>query len=390
MKNILLLGVLFFVGDAFAAQTQFGRAIEDNFSDAPYLVDAADAWSSVLGVNGVGGAVYSSLDGVYGDNVADFRNLMAIIAYNDTALVQYQTLMNVDVIGNVVKTPLVARRNRCVGNGRWCNLGQQTMNVNVGGVVKYSTVDKHKNNVDFKARNTGARIDVSGYLNDGLQVGVVYLNAETNTRKTPVNIDAKTNGLMLYSKYLSQSGAFVNVGVNGGQINWAADKVIAGIQNVSDYDTDYVAGMINMGVKAEYDSIFVVPQFGVDYVRMMSEKHIDAAAQEFQKWWYNTLTGRFNLKMGLSWMADWFVVRPNINMGVGYDFISHGSDAIGVRVLSGQSYFVPVNTPNRLSVIGGAGVGVYAEWLGIELDYELDWRSDYVAHTGRLNLRLTF
>lgn len=378
MKKIFLFVMLVGAADCFAAQTPFGDIIQQEFPSDSYLVGAADAWHSVLGTGGEGAAVYADLNKQSVQNKALFSDMIANIAYNQSDLTQCQVRQNVSVANANVLAPLEGRKGR---------LGD--IDISVVPMGWYSEYEKGKNS-DFKTRNMGVRVDASGFITDGFALGMSYARINTNTRRTAIYSDATSDIITLFSKYLSESGLFLNIGIDAGQINWTDDKAIAGIKNSSAFDTDFVAGQINTGIQFNQGRFYLVPQIGTKYIRLKSDKHIDAAAQEFEKWWYNTLTGVFDVDIGFDVFAQGFLFRPIMKMGIEYDFLTNGTDNISVRVLGGNMYYVPINTPHRMAFVGGLGISMNAQWFVGQIMYELDLRSNYISHTGKINLKMGF
>lgn len=384
MKNIFAIGMVLFLFNLSSAQAA------SLVSGAPYLDATADAWANVLQTFGPSGAIAYELNTAHTSDLASFRKMISSLAYNTSALTLYNAFHHIDVGLTPVGAPLSSRRHACTHNLPDCRHDTRMLDIMISGIGTYAQWDTDKNNTEFKTRTTGTHVRASGYLTDGLSVGVAYTRTETNTRRTPIYADATTDSLTLFSEYLGTSGLFINMGVNGGRINWANDKSIAGIENSAAYDADFIAGQITSGIQLSRGRIGITPQIGVRYVRLSSDKHIDSAAQEFQKWWYNTLTTRAQMLIDFDFIGDWYIMRPSMALGVGYDALTHGTDAISVRVISGQTYNIPIDTPHRTALNGALGIDFLANDFSIGLDYRLDIRSDYIAHTGALNIKITF
>lgn len=380
MKNILAFVMLLFCFDVYAAQNQF----ENN----PYLVDAASAWASVLG-GGKSGEIATRMNEIRTSDLAAFGEFISVLGFNDSALTLFEISQHTDMAYSVASVPLVSRRRNCAWNVPACYAQNRALVVD--GMVSAGTADfDSKHNGDFTTNNTSVSVRAKGYVADGFVFGVGYTRTMTDTKDNKVYTDATSNSITLFLQYLSEDGVFVNTAINGGHTAWDVDKTIASIGDNGAYDTDFYSGQMVGGINFAAGRFTITPQVGARYLRMKTERHVDPAAQSFDKWWYNTLTAQAEIRAGFDFLGPDFVVRPNISLGGGYDIISHGNDEIQVQVASGQTYNIPVEAPKRTAFNGGLGIGVYGSAFAISLDYKMDVRSDYMAHTGMVNLKIAF
>lgn len=389
MKNIYPIFFILACADAAAATTGAGSFVEYNGGRSQYLGDAANAWASILGTGGPGGAIAAKMDEIRASDVAAFYELVSTIAYNDTAMTLYQTARHIDMSYRKIQQPLPARRGQCPVNMPQCVKTRQTIQIDGGIFGSWDEYTAHKNS-DFKTKNTGGTILVRGFLTDGIAMAIAYTRTDTDTHDTRVYTDATGNGITLGMQYLGNNGMFINAAATGGHTSWHSDKTIVGVYNPGAYDTDFISGQINIGINMGRGRFSISPQTAVRYTRAETDKHVDAAAQAFEKWWHNTLNASGQIQLSYDFVGDDFMVRPYVSLGAGYDVISHGTDSIRVRVLSGRTFDMPVDAPARFAFDGGAGIGMHTGGFYVGLNYKLDMRSDYVAHTGMLNLKLAF
>lgn len=379
MKNIFTFVMLLFCFNAYAAQTIFTN---------PYLDNVAGAWVSVLG-GGKSGEIAARMKTAQAGDLVAFANMVSVLGYNDSALTLYEVSHHADMAYSVIANPLSARRSTCPLNVPGCGGADKTLVVD-GVVSAASTSFDSNKNADFDTNNTSVSVRAKGYVADGFAFGVGYTRTMTDTHDNRVYTDATSNSITIFSEYLDKSGLFINMGINGGHTSWDVDKTVAGVENDGVYDTDFYSGQINGGIQIAAGNFVITPGAGVRYLRMKTERHIDAAAQSFDKWWYNTMTAMGGVRAGFDFIGSDFVIRPSVSVGGGYDVISHGNDRINVKLINGQAYDIPVDAPHRAYFAGGAGIGVYGASFAVLLDYKLDLRSDYAAHTGMLNLKIAF
>lgn len=379
MKNIFTFVMLLFCFDVYAAQNIF----TDN-----YLANTARAWAAVLD-GGKSGAIATRMRAANDTDLAAFSEMISVLGYNDSAITLYEVTQHIDMAYSAIAAPLAAQRSSCPFNVPGCGRVRRTLVVD-GAVSAASTDFDSHHNGDFKTHNTGVSVRAKGYVSDGFAFGVGYTRTMTDTHDNKVYTDATSNSVTLFTQYLSGGGFFMNAGLNAGHTSWDVDKTIAGVGDDGAYDTDFYSGQINGGIQFGFGRFTMTPQIGARYIHIKTERHIDAAAQAFDKWWRNMLTAMGGLRGGFDFIGSDFVVRPSIYVGGAYDAISHGNDHIRVQVINGQSYDIPVEAQSRTSFAGGAGIGVYGASFAVLLDYKLDLRSDYASHTGMVNLKIAF
>jgi len=372
---------LLFCFGSYAAQT--------THISEQYLSDVGTAWASVLGGVGTGGEIARHMDEAKTADYVAYQNFIRVLGYNDSALTIYETSSHLDRAFSIVDHPMVARRVGCAFDAPGCAVARRTLVVDAEGFASYADFDSDANG-DFTTGGVGISVRARGYVTDGAAFGIEYTHSKTDTRHDIVDTNASGNSVTLFGQYLSKSGLYVNAGLNGGHISWSLDKTIAGVADDGIHDTDFYAGQISTGIQISRNGFSMTPGMSVRYAYMETDRHVDPAAQEYDKWWHNTLTASAGARMGLDFLVSDFLVRPTLSAGAGYDIISRGTDGIGVRVLSGQTYTIPAERPARTSLNAGAGIGVYGASFAATLDYKMDYRSDYIAHTGMLNLKIAF
>ncbi len=380
MKKIYILAMIAFCGAAHGAQTPLGTAVAENQSAPQYLISAADAWNSVIGTPWRGGAIATRMSAMQQDNNnGRLYDVMSVLAYNHTAMTIYQTNLHLDAAYAPTETPLLTRRPGAVRN----------FVIAANGIAATDKFD-HGKNADFEMRTGGAGVGAYAYVTDGLTFGVGYSYAKSKSHDMPLDVDATSNTITLFSKYLSDGGWYMNTALAAGQVRWDLDKSLAGVADKTSFDTDFYSAQIISGVKLNRGRMFLRPGIGMRYTRMISEKHVDAAAQDFKKWWYNTLTPRAEVEAGVNFAAAGMLIRPSLNIGGGYDIIHHGTDKVATRLLTGRSYDMPVHSPKRAAMTAGGGIGLYGAKFAATASYTLNARNDYTSHDIKASLKIAF
>ncbi len=371
MKNLLLIFAIMFCCTARAAS-------DYNFGGAGYLNSAVDAWGTVLAGVGPGGDVASYVNGTHTTNaeIAQFLNFISVLGYNDTSLRMYTTHLHLNQAFSPIMRPLTPRTT-----------GSMVIDVDISGA--WQDFDSNQND-NFKTDSTGISVQARGYAANGFSFGVSYTRTDTDTRHTPVDLSGDSNSVTMFAQYLNRGGFFLNAAINAGRTDWASDKTSVGINDTSSFDTEFYGGQMNTGVQILRGQFTMAPQIGVRYTRMTSDRYVDSSAQEFHKWWYNSLTAMGGAQVGFNFVFGGFILRPSINAGATYDIISNGTDAASVRVISGDTYDIPIHGLPRTAFNGGVGLDLYGNMISAGVNYRLDMRSDYTAHSVIGNIKVAF
>ncbi len=388
MKNIFPVVVLLSCGAAHAARTPFGVSAAHG-GGPDYLVGVADAWATILGNVGPGGAIAAQMADAHNSDLATFYDLVSIIGHNDTAITLFETDRHISVALGAMAGPLPRRRTGCDWVDEKCVPAHQIFTIDgtvFGGVNDFDS----RHNGDFRTDTTGVSVRAHTYVSEGVALGIGYTRSMTDTHHGRIYTDAVSNGLTLSARYLGAGGLFMNASVMGGKTRWANDKTVAGIVDSGDFDTEYAAGQIDGGVQIMRGRFSMTPSVGARYTYIRSDKHIDAAAQAFEKWFFNTITGMAGVTVGYEFVGTDYRLRPTLHVGGSYDALRHGNDAVRVYVLSGQGYDMPVESPARAAFNGGLGLRMYAPMFSVGLEYQLDMRRDYTSHSGHVNLKISF
>lgn len=384
MKNILFFSLLIFGFNIYSVQAQSILQFPVN-----YLSNAAKAWTSVLSDFGISGEIATYVKNNQSAASVGYIDAISTLAFNTSAISLFEINHHINQAFSVIAEPIISRRNTCVKNLPDCT--QKDKRIVLSGDVfgAFADYDSDKNG-SFKTRNTGFSVNAKSFITDGWEIGIGYTRSMTDTEDSNVYTDAVSNSITLFSEYLAKNGFFMNVGLNAGHTSWTADKNFAGISNNSAYDTDFIAGQTNVGVRIQGRKISFVPQMGVKYMRVMADKYTDDATQEFDDWWYNYLTGFAGMTLGFDFIAEGLLIRPVLTAGGSYDAISNGTDNIRVQLINASIYNIPIESPTRMSLNAGAGIEVYGENFVVGASYRLDYRENYTANTATINLKIAF
>lgn len=384
MKNILKLFMLLFCFDAVAASPN------NAFSGMPdYLKGVAKAWTGIFSEFGPSAEISAYINDLQNNNVAEYLDIISILGFNNTAMALLEINQHVGQSFSVLDSPLVARRNECTQNLEKCGYGRRM--VVIDGQVFGSFSDySGGNNGDYKTKNTGFIINAKTYFADGWLFGVGYNRTMTDTNDTKIYSDATGNSITLFTQYLAKSGMFLNLGLNAGHTSWNIDKSIGTVINDGTYDTDFYAGQVNLGIRMLRGRISVTPVIALRYLLVSADKYIDGAAQEFDDWWYNTMTTSAGLDLAFDFIGADYVIRPNLHLGGGYDVISTGAENMKVQLVDSQYYSIPVESPDRAILNAGVGLDFFNEYFTAGLNYILNMRENYINNTIVAKIKIAF
>lgn len=303
-------------------------------------------------------------------------------AYNDTALTIFESDMHVNRAFDVVNVALMARRRACPPNIGTCANTRRSLVVDASGGALFSDYSP-ANDARFRTRTIDFNIHAKAFVSDGATFGIQYTRTDTDTRNIPINMDLTGNSVTMFGQYLSQSGFFINAGINAGSIAWHADGF-----DDNDHNTKLWATQINTGMQFYLGQLSLTPMAGMRFMHVSSDAYTNLDIY-YANWWYNNLQGSVGATVGLDFMGTGFVVRPTVSAGAIYDIISHGTS--GVHVVSPSlEYDIPVYHPARSAFTAGAGIEIYGARFVTSLDYSVDVRTDYVVQSGTLHAKIAF
>ncbi len=344
-----------------------------------YLTSAGNAWLETFNQFGRANDIANQLRTMQSSDLPAFLDMIDAIAYNDSAMNLYH------INGHL---------NRAMGFLRFPNMGRRpagkTLAVDAVGFADFDDYETNDSNSDFKSNTFGANVRATGYIGNGMALGVGYTTGHADTKHTPIDTDVESNSITIFTEYMNQYGLFLNLGIGGGTTRWEIDKTIAGIPDDDIYNTDFYAGQITGGIQMARGVFAITPHVGMRYTRISADGHSDAAAQSFGAWWYNLLTANAGIAMQFAFPAGGAIIVPHVQIGGTYDAISNGTDDIQVTLAGGKKYAIPIDTPHPTAFIGTLGMDINANKFQFWVQYVLDARSDYISHSGILGAKFIF
>lgn len=382
MKKILLCTILSFLCFDAGATTAFAALMRVGNSPE-YLAHAANAWSSLAGSNiGIGNnlTIATRMNETFAADAVAFQDILSTIAYNESPLTVFEVRNHLSTAFGAISGPI---------DGRRTPNSDFLLVINGSFVASWSDY-KAEENGDFNTQTTGVQINAKAYISEGWALGVGYTRLYTDTDDKRIYTDGISNSVTAFAQYLSSGGMFINLGANIGRINWSMDKQVSGVSAASNYDTDFYAAQATTGAKIGHNSMFVIPQFGVRYMCAVSGKHTDQAVQSFDKWKYSSFNVIGDIKLGTRFVMQELVYSPNFLIGGSYSLFGDTDDYIHATLVNGSAYDIPVETGASAALHAGVGVVLDGPGFSVDVGYKLNYRPDYIAHTGMARLKLAF
>ncbi len=278
---------------------------------------------------------------------------------------------------------MAAGRMSAIGGGA---TGRAGGDVTGAGVWTQGMFNKSKFADKFHGYTRGFAIGGDTLIDNVLTIGGGYAFSNSDIHADGRNMDVENNSIFMYAQY-KPAAWYVNATLNYTKSDYADVSTVFGYLLNDEYETK------SYGAQAMFGYDFangVTPEFGMRYLHVSQEDHVDVMNREIAGMDADFLSGVAGLKYAFTIESDSAVkFSPTMRAAMTYDFLS--DDATATVVVPGASaYYVDVD---RLSRLGGEfGIGLTAEYRGLEisLNYELDLHQDYTSQTGLLKFRYDF
>lgn len=278
---------------------------------------------------------------------------------------------------------MAAGRMSAIGGGA---TGRAGGDVTGAGVWTQGMFNKSKFADKFHGYTRGFAIGGDTLIDNVLTIGGGYAFSNSDIHADGRNMDVENNSIFMYAQY-KPAAWYVNATLNYTKSDYADASTVFGYLLNDEYETK------SYGAQAMFGYDFangVTPEFGMRYLHVSQEDHVDVMNREIAGMDADFLSGVAGLKYAFTIESDSAVkFSPTMRAAMTYDFLS--DDATATVVMPGASaYYVDVD---RLSRLGGEfGIGLTAEYRGLEvsLNYELDLHQDYTSQTGLLKFRYDF
>ena len=245
----------------------------------------------------------------------------------------------------------------------------------------------------FAGNTLGFSLGADKKISDNSVLGLGYtlsqISATSGTRK----IDATGNTVFAYGEYRPHktqvdkagnvqsrtvSPLYVNAVLSYGVTSYSEN---AGYGISSEYSTNTLGinGNIGYGVTDDID-VFV----GARYLQISQNEYTDNIGQTISTQDDSIITARF----GGKYIGTNMKFAPTAHLELSYDITSN--DRLAVVNTGHTSYNISGEAINPFGVQTGIGFISNINNWNLSLNYDLEWRPDFISHTGRIKAKYVF
>lgn len=252
----------------------------------------------------------------------------------------------------------------------------------------------------YKANSGGLAVGIDQKINNGLTVGLSSSYSKSNIKSNEAgkSTEIETYQASIYTGYGSKS-FFLNTTLGLSLNNYRSQRgiAIAGVIARADYSgkSYFARGELGKNFKFE-NNLTIAPSIMLTAARNTVEQYQETGAgtSNLNVKNKNTdfLEGRASLEVSrLFETANKTKIRPQVSLSYGYDFIGDEQKATANFVGQNTSFESTSANVAQGSFKFGTGVGFYTKNdLTVSLNYGLEKRIDYTAHSGWVRLRRGF
>ncbi|MBR6730376.1 MAG: autotransporter outer membrane beta-barrel domain-containing protein [Alphaproteobacteria bacterium] len=164
------------------------------------------------------------------------------------------------------------------------------------------------------------------------------------------------------------------------------EKHVLSSTGKANYDVDSLGAQITTGYNIKKGKVIVTPEVGIRYLNAKQEGYQDSLGTMVQGTNSDFVTAMAGFKVG----ADLGWVRPLAGVMVGYDVITDDISSVNT-LANGATYTINGKALDRLSTTVVAGFGMdIGENATLKLEYNGNYRKEYLDHSGMLRLEVKF
>jgi len=407
-----------FMHDAAGISGSFG-GITDNYavlnfsiakanSDQDYQLTITRATYASAQTSPVGKGVAPALDSIYTagsvpsdlQTVMDQIDLLSVSGINDA----YDALTPDSSGGANASAQMVSSQMQNVIGGRMDSLrsGFSTgdlMSAGAAWLQGFLTEADQEDRRGFSGYNAtvqGFAMGVDGQANNTLRLGLSYGFGNTQSSTSDNSIDANGHIVSLYAAYEPKDW-FVNGMISYGFYDYESDRSTLTGTAKGLYNGNQLAAKADVGfpLAARADTV-LTPLVSLRYSRLALDGYTETGASgsnlTVQDGSYDTLTTGLGTKAStILGEEDGWLFAARGSALYAYDVLQDKVSTTSRFVSAGPSFSTGGLTPSRHAVEYGAGVVLTrAGGLDLSLDYNGEWRPDYIAHTGTFKIRQAF
>lgn len=240
----------------------------------------------------------------------------------------------------------------------------------------------------FTGDTFGFTLGADKKFNNNLILGLGYAFNNTSATAGDRNIDATGHTIFTYADYrLPNANADSNKPSRPWHISGTLSYGMTSYDEHAEYGitSEYDTTTIGLNGKLGYDITKTVDlSIGTRYLNISQKDYIDSLNQKISV----KDTNIFTLITGAKYVSSATVFIPNAHVDLSYDIIS--SDRLALVSTQNSNYQIIGKSVNPFGIQTGIGFDMNLNSWKLFLNYDLDWRPDFIGHTGRIKIKYTF
>ncbi len=256
----------------------------------------------------------------------------------------------------------------------------------------YQTAE-NSGDLDYSADTKGVIAAVDGKADKNWTVGAGYAYLQTDLDSGAKSSDIDDHTVFAYAEY-GRNSWFANGLAAYHWLSFDQNKKAFGENIKGSFDMQMLGLQALVGREfygcADEHVLRLRPQAGLRYYKISQDGYTDSAGMKYNSADSDILTGVLGVSLTDETEVNGYEVMPKAFVNATYDLQNDDNTTI-VHLPNGGSYAIAQESNGKFGVETGIGVEmVVSENAKVGLTYEYDWRDDYSAHTGLLNLKYAF
>ncbi len=246
---------------------------------------------------------------------------------------------------------------------------------------------------DYSADTKGVIAAVDGKAGQNWTLGAGYSYLQTDLDSGAKSSDVDDHAVFAYAEY-SRSSWFANGLASYHWLSFDQNKKAFGENIKGSFDMQMLGLQAMVGKEfygcAENHFMRLRPQIGVRYYKISQDGYADSAGMSYNDADSDVVTGVAGVSFTDETKVNGYYVMPKAFVNATYDLQNDDNTTV-VNLPNGGSYAIAQESNGKFGIETGVGVEMkLTRQAKVGLTYEYDWRDDYSAHTGLLNLKYAF
>ena len=252
---------------------------------------------------------------------------------------------------------------------------------------------ENSGDLDYSADTKGVIAAVDGKAGKNWTVGAGYAYLQTDLDSGAKSSDIDDHTVFTYAEY-GRNSWFANGLAAYHWLSFDQNKKAFGEDIKGSFDMQMLGLQALVGREfygcADEHVLRLRPQAGLRYYKISQDGYTDSAGMKYNSADSDILTGVLGVSLTDETEVNGYKVMPKAFVNATYDLQNDDNTTI-VHLPNGGSYAIAQESNGKFGVETGIGVEMeVSENAKVGLTYEYDWRDDYSAHTGLLNLKYAF